>query len=444
MSRRRLAQQLLPAGLAAQSAALDRGRVRAVDLASAYLDAIDIENRRLNAYLAIDPERVLAEAAASDARRAEGRAGALEGLCVAVKDNLDVAGYRTTAGMATRREHPPASQDAPAIARLRAAGAILLGKLNLHEAALGADNDNPHYGRCHNPHRPGYSPGGSSGGSAAAVAAGLCAAAIGTDSMGSVRIPASYCGVCGFKPAFGAVPTEGSVPVSHRLDTVGVLAQNASDALRVVQAMATRPIRGRVSKRALRIGIPGLGGVVLAAEVAAVLAAARRRLGELGHRLFELPAPEPPAGRLRRAGLLRCEAEMLVEHADDWRLHRERFSPALTGLLAYAEGRSAIDLAAADRLLDAGSRQVHAWLARCDLLLWPTTPQMAFAFGSPVPASQADLTCHASIAGVPALSLPWPVDAGSLPVGLQLIGAAGSETTMAALADRLSRAEKGA
>ena len=189
--------QLLSRDLTALSAALSSGGIGSVELVGQTLAAIDASQPVLNSYIAVDADAALSAAAASDRRRARGEAGALEGLPVAVKDNIDAAGFATTAGMDTRRHAAPAAQDSPAVAALRAAGAVIVGKLNLHEAAMGADSDNPFYGACHNPHRPGYTPGGSSGGSGAAVAAGLCAAALGTDTMGSVRIPASYCGVVG-------------------------------------------------------------------------------------------------------------------------------------------------------------------------------------------------------------------------------------------------------
>ena len=222
--------QLLGRDLTTQAAALAAGELSSVELVGQVLAAIDASQPAVNSYIAVDADAALAAASASDQRR---QAGALEGLPVAVKDNIDVAGVRTTAGMGTRRDAPPASADSPSVAALRGAGAILVGKLNMHEAAMGADNDNPFFGACHNPHRHGYTPGGSSGGSGAAVAAGLCAAALGTDTMGSVRIPASYCGVVGLKPSWGAVSTRGTVALCRRLDHIGPLARSARD-LRVL------------------------------------------------------------------------------------------------------------------------------------------------------------------------------------------------------------------
>jgi aspartyl-tRNA(Asn)/glutamyl-tRNA(Gln) amidotransferase subunit A len=321
---------------------------------------------------------------------------------------------------------------------------VIIGKLSLHEAALGADNDNPHFGRCHNPHRYGYTPGGSSGGSGAAVAANLCAAALGTDSMGSVRIPASYCGVFGLKPSYGLVSPRGSVVVSRRLDHVGPLARSARDLGLLLDVLAGFDPDCAESRRVvlepprefpLSIGVPDLASVDVADDVMRDFEAGLERLRALGHQVVPLPAPPIEPGRLRRAGLLVCEAEMLVEHAADWAARREDFSPALAGLLAWAESKTARDFAAADRLLDAGAVVVQRWLAACDAIAWPTTPQRAFAFGSPVPANQADLTCLANMAGVPALSLPLPVPEGELPIGLQLIGAIGSERTLIALAE---------
>jgi aspartyl-tRNA(Asn)/glutamyl-tRNA(Gln) amidotransferase subunit A len=437
------ASNLRSASLEAQRAALASGAVRAVDLALACLEAIERTRASINAFIVVDPARVLDAARAADARIAAGQAGPLEGLCIAVKDNLDVAGMATTAGMATRRDRAPATEDAPAIARLRAAGAVLLGKLNLHEAALGADNDNPHYGACHHPRRHGWTPGGSSGGAGAAVAAGLCSAAIGTDSMGSIRIPASYCGVYGLKPGRGVVSARGSVVVSRRLDTVGPLARAPGDLAVLLDVLAghdpacaeSQPAAFRAPRPGpLRLGVPDYGDLGVAPDVDRAFRDGCRRLRELGHALVELPAPDPRPGSARRAGLLVCEAEMLVEHADDWRDRRAMFSPLLRKLLAWAEGRSAADFAAADRMLDRATLQVRRWLAECDLVLWPTTPQTAFAFGEPAPANQADLTCFANMAGCPAVSIPLPVADDALPIGLQLIGGAGDELRLLAVA----------
>ena len=438
---------LLTADASAQREALSRGETTALALATGYLKAIERSQASINAFIAIERQRTLAEARASDAHRAAHGARALEGLAIAVKDNLDAAGWRTTAGMATRRDAPACATDSAAVARLRDAGAVILGKLNLHEAALGADNDNPHFGACHHPRRHGFTPGGSSGGSGAAVAAALCSAALGTDSMGSVRIPASYCGVFGLKPTWGAISPRGSVVVSRRLDHVGVLARSARDLGLLLPVLAgfdpdcaeSRAIAfAPPSAGPLRIGVPALDGVEVQPAVREAFARGLDALRARGHAVVDLPPSRIEPGKARRAGLLVCEAEMLVEHAADWAARRERFSPTLAKLLGWAAGKSAADFAAADRVMDEAAVQLQQWLDACDLLAWPTTPQVAFAFGGPVPANQADLTCFANMAGVPALSLPLPVGADDWPVGLQLIGRAGDDLRLVALAQQLT------
>ncbi len=440
-------RELLGADVTTQRALLAQGALTAVEMATAYLDAIEHSQPTLNAFIAIDRERTLAAARDSDAHRARQGARALEGVAIAVKDNLDVAGWRTTAGMATRRDAAPAAHDSAAVAKLRDAGAVILGKLNMHEAALGADNLNPHFGACHNPHRHGYTPGGSSGGSGAAVAANLCSAALGSDSMGSVRIPASYCGVFGLKPSFGAISPRGSVCVSRRLDHVGPLARSARDLGLLLAAMAgfdpacaqSRAVEfAAAGAGPRRIGVPALTAIDIDPEVGAAFVRGLDMLRAAGHLIVALPAAQLDSGTVRRSGLLVCEAEMLVEHADHWRTRRADFSPQLAGMLAWAERKSALEFVAAQRAMDAAQVQVQMWLASCDVLASPTTPQRAFAFGAPVPANQADLTCFASMAGVPALSLPLPVGAGELPIGLQLIGRIGDDLRLLALAQTCS------
>lgn len=442
-----MTETLVTADATAQRDALARGETTAVDLTARYLDAIGRAQPTVNAFIAVDRDRALAAARASDAQRAANGARALEGLAIAVKDNLDAAGFRTTAGMATRRDAPPAQHDSSAVVRLHAAGAVILGKLNLHEAALGADNDNPHFGACHHPRRHGFTPGGSSGGSGAAVAGALCSAALGTDSMGSVRIPASYCGVFGLKPTYGAISPRGSVVVSRRLDHVGVLARSARDLGLLLPVLAgfdpacaqSRAVAfAAPAAGGLRIGVPALDGVDVQPVVRRAFERGLDALRGRGHAVVDLPASRIEPGRARRAGLLVCEAEMLVEHAADWAAHRERFSPTLAKLLGWAAGKSAADLVAADRMLDEAAAQFQHWLSACDLLAWPTTPQTAFAFGTAVPSNQADLTCYANMAGVPALSLPLPVGADEWPTGMQLIGRAGDDLRLVALAHALT------
>jgi aspartyl-tRNA(Asn)/glutamyl-tRNA(Gln) amidotransferase subunit A len=436
--------------LTAQQARLARGEFSCVQLIERQLAAIHASQAQLNCYLSIDAGAALAAATDSDARFQRGTARALEGVPVAVKDNIDAAGFVTTAGMATRRDSAAAAQDSPAAARLRAAGAVIVGKLNMHEAALGADNDNPHYGACHNPHRPGFTPGGSSGGSGAAVAAGLCAAALGTDTMGSVRIPASYCGVVGLKPSWGAVSTRGSVALCRRLDHIGPLARSARDLRRLLPILAgfdpdcaqSREIDfAAVGEAPLRLGVVGFGaGAEIDADVQTAFAAGLQVLQRLGHQPVALPAPAFPSGRARRAGLLLCEAELLIEHADAWQYRREQFSPLLAKMMAYAESKSATDLVVASQLLDLAQIQLQQWLQQCDVLLTPTAPQRAFAFGNAVPANQADLTAYANMAGNPAMSVPLPVAANELPVGLQLVGKVSDELRLLALAEAFQTA----
>ena len=441
---------LLGEDMTAQLARLDVGGLSCVELLEQQLTAIAASQPTLNAYLAVDESGAQAAAAESDARRKAGNARPLEGVPIAIKDNLDVAGRVTTAGMATRRDSAAADVDSAAVAHLREAGAVILGKLNMHEAAMGADNNNPHFGACHNPHRPGFTPGGSSGGSGAAVAAGLCSAALGTDSMGSVRIPASYCGVVGLKPSWGAISARGSVVLSRRLDHVGPLARSARDLRRLLPVLAgfdpasaqSRAITmAPASTGNLRLGVVDFGNAVeYSDDVGAEFARSLEVLRNLGHRQIDLSAPAFPPSHSRRAGLLLCEAELLVEHRYDWQHRREHFSPLMAKLMSYAEDRSAADLIDASRLLDQAQVQLQQWLASCDVLVMPTTPQRAFAFVDAVPVNQSDLTGYANFAGNPALSVPMPVADGALPLGLQLVGRVGDELRLIALAEAFQHA----
>ena len=304
--------------------------------------------------------------------------GGEPGLRLAVKDNIDVAGMPTAGGMEPYRDRI-AQRDAPCVARLKAAGYAVVGKTLMDEAAFGALGDNPWFGRCHNPHRHGYTCGGSSAGSAAAVAAGLADIALGTDTLGSVRIPASYCGVVGYLPGRGVIDDAGVMPLMPEYDRVGVLAPAVADVARVAA----------ISPRS-------------------------------GARVRELPATIDLAA-LRRAALLMVEIEAARIHAALLDDAGSKISAQLRTALRF--GRDATP----DRVEKARARIAEAgrWLDEmfrdCDVLVLPTTPGPAFPFGQPAPESQADFTVLASVAGLAAISVPGKTVDG-LPNGVQAMG----------------------
>jgi aspartyl-tRNA(Asn)/glutamyl-tRNA(Gln) amidotransferase subunit A len=318
----------------------------------------------------------------------------------------------------------------------------------MDEGALGAVTNNPHTGATHNPHRQGYTAGGSSGGAAAAVAAGLAVAAVGSDSLGSIRIPASYCGVYALKPTHGEISARGMVPAARRLDAVGLLARSVADLTVLLQVLAgydaddARSRRRRVALSPpdwepgnLRCGLlPDLAAVGVQPEVIDVFEAALAKLPrELGTRR-KVDFDDWQFGPTRRAGLLLMEAEMLGTFADDLADTEHPVSPRFREMLGYAARKSAADYAVADRVLDAATLKMRRLFAQVDVLVLPTTPQGAFPLDAPVPDSQADLTSFASLAGCPAVSIPMGTLPNGLPVGLQLVGARGSDLRLLELA----------
>ncbi len=236
--------------IAMMAAALRRGDVTAVELTRTALSRISTLNPQLNAFVLVDEEGALAAAARADAELADGvDHGPLHGVPVAVKDLIDVAGMPTTCGSASSFGTPRAAEDAEVVTRLRTAGAVIVGKTTLHEFAYGATGDRSAHGPSRNPHDPARISGGSSGGSAVAVAAGMVPLALGTDTAGSVRVPAALCGVVGVKPAFDAIPTGGIYPLAPTLDHVGLFA-----ATRRTHGSATTSSPGRPRTGAGRPG----------------------------------------------------------------------------------------------------------------------------------------------------------------------------------------------
>ena len=381
-----------------------------VSKTEAYLAAIAAQNPRWNAYVQVTADSALAQAAAS------APASPLHGWCVAVKDNIDIAGVRTTNGLP---RGSVAEVDASVVTRLKAAGAVILGKTNLHEAALGSTTDNAHWGWTHNPLRHGYTAGGSSGGSAAAVAAGLCDAALGSDTMGSIRVPAGHCGLVGFMPTFDTIPCEGVAPLCWALDHVGPITKTVADARAMFEALSDPLEAVSVPDRPRIVRLSAFEALPLEPAVAAAYAESVRRIEALYGPVetVDLSGFDPVA--LRRAALLAIEADAAAIHADRF----DDFSPGLRKMLEYGAKLSAPRLALALEQLRQAKRAILRLFREVGMILSPTTAMTAFPLDGPSPPGHSDFMGLAVFAGAPAISVPMPVADGELPAGLQLIAA---------------------
>lgn len=375
-------------------------------------------------------------------------AGVLDGRVVGLKANIATEGANWTAGLGYRKALI-AENDSVVTQKLRKSGAVILPGLNMDAAALGGTTDNAAFGRTLNPLAPAYSVGGSSGGSAAAVAAGLVDMAIGTDTLGSVRIPASYCGVFGLKPTFGLVGRTGIVPLAPSLDTVGPITACAEDLWPLLSAIAgldaddpaSRPapkgwneVPPKQPVRGMRIGIPNqISTVACEEEVLAALNQARTAYSDAGATLIPVDMPGWSPARLRQKAFLVTEAEGAVEFADA--LERGGVLPAsVEAMLKYGAALGTTKLVAALSEVAAAKAELDQTFSLVDVLLMPTTPQRAFLASDGPPVNQADFTALANAGGIPAVAIPVPVSGSHLPASVQLIGPAWSETILIGLA----------
>ncbi len=408
----------------------------------AQLALIADEDRLVRAFIRVDEAEALAAAQPADQRDAP--LSPLDGLSVAVKDNLAIAGKAWTAGVSGRRGLI-ADADAAAVARLRAAGAVVLGGANMEEAALGAVTDNPTFGRCMNPLGDGLTPGGSSGGSAAALAAGFADLALGTDTMGSVRVPASYCGVAGIKPTFGAIERAGLALLSPSLDTIGTMARDVRLLAPALRALADQgafegqsDVEGQADLAGIRFSVPSqIKEINCEPAVTSGLQRAMQAIRALGGEVVEMDLPNWRPGKARRAGLLLTEAEGAVELAD--LLDQPgAISDSLRALLNYGRAAPAEKIKAAREEIAAAARSAEAAFGEVDAILTPTTPQTAFAHGAPIPANQADLTALANFAGCPAIALPVALSGAALPASVQLLAPRWSDFRLLGWAEALA------
>lgn len=378
-------------------------------------DDLALANATLNAFVDFDQDAIFG-------------VGPLDGLTIGIKANIAVRGLPWTGGIGGYCDRV-AAKDAEAVGRLRAAGAAIIGTLNMEEAALGAKTDNPFFGATQNPHRIGHTPGGSSGGSAAAVAAGLCDVALGTDTMGSVRIPASYCGIYGLKPTRGAISQDGLEIAEANLDSIGPMARSLEDleaCSRVLMKWNDSQVIDNI------ILLENLGDVACEAAVLENYEKARAALNAMD--CFSLPYP---LTRIRFAGFILTSLALSEALAGLLASNPDGISDNLKFLMTFGPQRSASDLAEDRKILAEVGNAVNAVVEKHGAILLPTAPQAAFDHMDKAPANQADFTCLANIAGLPAISIPagWTED--RLPVGVQLVGAAGNEAGLLQLAKKL-------
>lgn len=395
----------------------------------------------IHAYLHLRLGGAEAEARAAQARHEAGAPlSPVDGWCFAVKANIAVKGLPHHAGIGAYRD-VIAPKDAEVVRRLRSAGAVILGIVNMHEGALGATTDNEAFGRTQNPWKEGYTPGGSSGGSGAAVSAALCDVALGSDTMGSVRIPSAYCGAQGIKPGAGLVPGEGVLALSHTLDTVGPHARDVASLRAALSVMTGQKFpAGRGELKGLRVAIwDGQGRESVDPAVAEAFAAAAGRIAAAGAVLGRIQPPGYEYGKSRRAGLLISEVEASEIHAAKLSDDPEGFSKLFRKLMAWGAARPEAEIEAAYEHVRSVEAAAGAVFAAQDLVIAPVAPQTAFPFGAPVPENQADFTAWANFAGLPAAAVFTGLSAQGLPLSLQVIGPKGAEARVLDVAETLER-----
>lgn len=418
---------------------LRAGEFSAVELAQESLRRIRGAQPRFNAFITITEEIALMQARRADDDFARGiDHGPLHGIPYALKDNFDTRAVPTTCGSRILADRMPA-RDSAVYTQLTAAGAVLMGKTGMHEFAYGITSSNSSFGDIRNPHDPARIPGGSSGGSGVAVTADMVFFAMGTDTGGSIRVPASYCGCVGFKPAYGTLSRSGVFPLGFSLDTVGPLTRTVGDAATVMNVLAAYP-EAAPSRIPPRIGIPeNFFNERIAAPVQAAFEKAVHAAESLGWRLIPITLPDPAAlntvGRL----ILLSEASAALQ---PYLNRRDEFGADVLTLVEEGLRVSAVDYINAQRLRKLfQARWTRLW-TEIDVIFTPTTPVLAPLIGQSkvddedVRVASTRLVRPFNVLGIPALSIP--VSTSSLPAGLQLIGAPGRELEVLAIAESLT------
>ena len=412
------------------------GVVKSEKLTEDCLSAIERLNPKLNAFITVTADEALQQARAADKDIAAGRClGPLHGIPVSLKDLVDQKGWPTTAGSLVRKDHVAAS-DATVTRRLRAAGAVFVGKTNLHEFAFGTTSEDSGFGPARNPIDPSRSPGGSSGGSAIAIAAGMSLGTVGTDTGGSIRIPAAACGVVGLKPEWGHISARGVVPLSRQLDHVGPLAKTVADAWILYNAMQPAAARAKdpptaSAVKGLRLGIPaGYLFDRLDADVERGVLGAIEKLRKKGAVVREVPLPH--AHDIAAVYLHLVLGDAAEYHARTLLSRPDDYTPNVRLRLEMARYVLAEDYIRALRGKSVISSEVDRALAGVDALVLPALAVPAPPIGAttmpvkggpePVRALMLRCTQPFNLSGHPAISLPCGTTPAGLPIGLQLVG----------------------
>jgi len=440
-----------------------RRKLSPVELTQFLLDRIARLNPRLNAYLTLNSEAALKDAAAAESAlcaKSRGKSsrdlGPLHGIPISLKDNLYTAGLRTTGGSSFLRDFLPL-QDAAVVTSLKNSGAVLIGKTNLHEFAYGVTSNNPHFGPVRNPWDLDRIPGGSSGGSAAALAAGLCYGSIGTDTGGSIRIPASLCGVVGLKPGLGRVGAEGAIPLSTTLDFVGPMARTVADVALLFDAISNQEKlkrRPRVPRgQHLRIGIPKHFFLdIISPEIQQAFESSLVTLKKLGAKLKEVSLPYLKETEHAGNQIAWAEATHYHQQAGWYPLHAAEYGEDVRSRLEMGEKVSALEYLRALDLREKFIAGFHLALLEnaVDALVTPATPIAAPLIGEEnisiagkdyaTRALLLRLNRPANLGGIPAISVPCGLTPSGLPAGLQFLAGVNGESLLLDLASSFEQA----
>ena len=434
-------------------------KISPVELTQECLKRIERLNPKLNAFITVTAESALAQAREAEAEIQKGQwKGGLHGIPLALKDLVDTAGVRTTAASAVFKERVP-TEDAEITRRLKAAGTVLLGKLNMHEFAFGGSSVISAFGPVRNPWDAEYSPGGSSGGSAAAVAAGMCFGAIGSDTGGSIREPAGYCGIVGLKPTYGRVSTRGVIPLSWSQDHMGPMTRTVRDAALMLQALAGYDAEDVTSanasvpdysaalehKTSFHLGIPrAYFYEELHPEIQEATAAALGVLKKLTASQQEVEIPT--GGEFVGTVLL---AEAYAYHEKNVAAHPELYQPATLARIRAGAEISTSAYIAARRQLELARRATPKIFEGVDILVTPTSPappsKISELLGEPDKLRARELlmlrnTRPFNVLGLPTISIPCGFTKSGLPIGMQLTGPMGGEAAVLSLAQAYEQA----